>query len=89
MAYECLASSFESGTLTQSALYNIFEDAVLPKCPGATKLKQIISEMGAIATLMSGSGPSVYGVFNDEISASAVAEKLKNDGYNAHYACSV
>ena len=89
MAYESLMSSFESGTLTQSALYNIFEDAVLPNCPRAAKLKHLMSEMGAIATLMSGSGPSVYGVFSDEISASAAAEKLKKDGCNAHYACSV
>ncbi len=54
-------------------LYNIFEDAVLPTCPGAAKNREALQALGARAVLMSGSGPTVFGVFDSEEEAVAAA----------------
>ena len=34
---------------------------------------------GALGTLMSGSGPTVYGLFDDRIKAQMAAETIKNE----------
>lgn len=63
-----------------SALYNIFEDAVTPEHESVSKIKRTMLSGGALASLMSGSGPSVFGIFEDEEKAKQVCEKLKSDG---------
>ena len=70
-------------------LYNIFEDAVLPGCPNATRIKEKMYELGASHALMSGSGPSVFGVFPDIESAKAAADVLRSLGFSAFFAESV
>ena len=87
--YEALISDLKNGKLSEKSLFNVFEPAVLPICPGAEKIKAKLKELGAEAALMSGSGPSVFGVFSDEASARQVAENLRNTGINAHYAHSI
>ena len=44
-------------------VHNIFESAILPERPVAASIKQTMLERGALAAMMSGSGPSVFGVF--------------------------
>ena len=46
-------------------------------------------ELGATHSLMSGSGPSVYGIFTDEASANAARDYFVNQGIRAYYALSV
>lgn len=46
-----------------ASLYNSFEKIILPLCPDALRAERILSDMGADAVLMSGSGPSVFGIF--------------------------
>jgi 4-diphosphocytidyl-2-C-methyl-D-erythritol kinase len=87
--YIRLLSDMKLGTLSEEGLFNAFEPAVLPICPNAEKIKATLKELGAIATLMSGSGPSVFGAFADEISARLAEEKLRQSGVNAHYAYSI
>ena len=87
--YARLLSDMKCGTLTQEALFNVFEPAVLPICPNAEKIKLMLKEEGAIATLMSGSGPSVFGVFSNEEAARLAQKKLRDAGVNAHYAYSI
>lgn len=70
-------------------LYNIFEKAVLPLCPIAKGLKDRLIELGATAALMSGSGPSVYGIFADEDAARGAEKILNDEGAIAFYARSV
>ena len=56
-------------------LYNVFESAVLPVHAEAAALRRRLTELGADVTLLSGSGPSVFGVFrtlDDARRASAV-----------------
>ncbi len=43
--------------------FNIFESAVLPRHTVASAIKETMLEAGAITAMMSGSGPSVFGIF--------------------------
>ncbi len=87
--YSRLLLDMKRGALSQDSLFNVFEPAVLPICPNAEKIKSQLEELGATATLMSGSGPSVFGVFTDESSARLAEKKLRDSGINAHYAYSI
>lgn len=49
-----------------SGLYNKFESVICPALPEIEKIKSIFMENGALGALMSGSGPSVFGIFDDE-----------------------
>ncbi len=87
--YDALAASLSDGASELPELYNIFENVILPICPKAEQIKAKLSSMGATHTLMSGSGPSVFGIFGTESAARAAAEALLRDGFRAHYAHSV
>ena len=84
-----MLTAIQSGRLPESGLFNIFEDAVFPICPGAMEIKKRMLELGAIYSLMSGSGPSVYGVFESPKSALAAERELVSLGFSAFYAESV
>ncbi len=70
----------------ETPLYNIFED-VAPD--GVRRLKKRLTELSATSVLMSGSGPSVFGIFENEKEAKSAAEILNNEGYTAHFAKSI
>ena len=73
----------DKNTLCQN-LYNIFESAVLPECPGAVALKEKMFALGAEAVMMSGSGPSVFGIFPNRDLAQKAAEELGERAYAVH-----
>ncbi len=64
-------------------LFNIFEEPILAQHPVAAKIKMIMLDMEAKAAMMSGSGPSVYGVFESVAHAEKVMEIIQNNGYFA------
>lgn len=68
--------------------FNIFESAVLPRHSMASKLKTLMKENGAFLSMMSGSGPSVFGLFESEGIAEACAEKIHSLGAAA-YICNI
>ncbi len=68
---------------TCADFYNIFEEIVPSVQPYVNRIKQIMTEGGAVRAMMSGSGPSVFGVFADVEAAMAVTEKLKQMGADA------
>lgn len=78
-----------SGISRPTSLFNVFEEAILPGCPGAASLKARLLECGATLSLMSGSGPAVFGIFDTEESAQRAAEMLKNSGIRAYFAKTV
>ena len=88
-ALPVLLSSLERGALTRDGLFNVFERSVLNACPGARMLKSRLIELGASASLMSGSGPSVFGVFSSLEDAERARAALEADGITAFTACSV
>jgi 4-diphosphocytidyl-2-C-methyl-D-erythritol kinase len=60
-----LKSALWQGNLTAlcGSVFNLFESAVLPERPVAKGIKETLLAEGAITAMMSGSGPSVFGVF--------------------------
>jgi 4-diphosphocytidyl-2-C-methyl-D-erythritol kinase len=69
--------------------YNIFEDVVENARPDVTKVKNIMMQSGAIRAMMSGSGTSVFGVFECEEDARAAVSALNKVGADTHlcYPC--
>ena len=70
-------------------IYNLFEEVVEPLRPHVTELKQIMMDCGATIAVMSGSGTSVFGIFQNEDLANAAASRLLALGADAHvcYPC--
>lgn len=58
-----------------SKMENVFEQFI--EVPNRVDMKEIMRNKGAIGTCMSGSGPTVFGIFNDKESAEKSAEELK------------
>ena len=62
-----------------AGMYNIFEEAVLPTHTTAPRLLEQMRRSGATAAMMSGSGPSVFGLFDTEEAARGAAEKIRSE----------
>ena len=58
-------------------VFNSFEISVFPKHPLVEKLKQDLVRLGATSVLMSGSGASVFGVFETKKQAESALESVK------------
>lgn len=59
-------------------LYNKFE-AVTPEETGAASLREQMLSLGAVGARMSGSGPSVFGIFRTVAEAKHAADALENE----------
>jgi 4-diphosphocytidyl-2-C-methyl-D-erythritol kinase len=83
---ERVLSALQSGDVAQlaSTMYNIFESAVLPVHDVAGEIKQCMLSGGAIGAMMSGSGPSIVGIFDSEDKARAVRDTIAAKGIVAH-----
>jgi 4-diphosphocytidyl-2-C-methyl-D-erythritol kinase len=82
---DAMLSALGRGTSAVApALYNIFEDAVLPTCPIAAANRRALLTHGAAAAMMSGSGPTVFGLFTDEGDARCAAAALGNAAVATH-----
>ena len=64
-------------------MYNVFESVVLPVHDVARELKQDMLDGGAIGAMMSGSGPSVVGVFTSEQDAMTMRDCIAAKGIAA------
>ena len=67
--YNCLTSSAltdKKPFLTWSWFYNNLEDAVFPSFPELARIKENLLISGACTALMSGSGSTIFGLFNTE-----------------------
>jgi 4-diphosphocytidyl-2-C-methyl-D-erythritol kinase len=65
--------------LISSALHNDFEIWTLKKYPAIKKIKEMMVKKGALGSLMSGKGSSVYGIFNDLKKAKITEQALKKE----------
>lgn len=63
-----LVLAIENGDLSKisSLLFNKFESVIIPNNKNVQKIKDTLFENGALGSLMSGSGPSVFGIFENE-----------------------
>ncbi len=66
--------------------YNSFESVILPLRPYAAHAKQVLIEEGAAGALMSGSGPSVFGIFFDWDDAERAYRRLQAEDYQVFIA---
>ena len=69
--------------LIAKAMYNIFEEPILALRPIAKDICETMKKGGALGAMMSGSGPSVFGIFEDKGSAEQTAQTIRQKGYFA------
>ena len=61
-------------------LGNVLETVTIPEHPVIADIKQQMMQSGAVNALMSGSGPTVFGIFDDEDKAKKAFEDMKASG---------
>lgn len=59
---------------------NLLETVTIPAYPIIAQIKEHMMEHGAVGAMMSGSGPTVFGLFEDENTAKAAYEAMKESG---------
>ncbi len=64
-----------------SSMANILETVTIPEHPEIADIKKTMLEQGALGSLMSGSGPTVFGIFDDLEKAKAAKEKCRKLPY--------
>ncbi len=81
-----LLLGLETGSLTEvcGAVYNLFEPVVSACQSDVQALRGILLENGALVARMSGSGPSVFGIFGERESAECACRRLIEAGAVAH-----
>lgn len=82
-----LCSALESGDPDGvcAHVFNLFETVILPERPVARGIKETLLSAGAVTALMSGSGPSVFGVFlKGDGGAQRAKEALEAQGIAAY-----
>ncbi len=81
--YECSINKSEKDLRGESAFldklyFNHFEKTVFKKHPQIEKLKIWMSKQGAVKSLMSGSGASVFGLFKDKADAESAYDAVSS-----------
>ena len=59
---------------------NVLETVTIPAHPIITTIKEKMMELGAANSMMSGSGPTVFGIFTDELTAQNAYVQMKDAG---------
>ena len=69
-------------TLHTTPLYKIIkeETVTIPEYPIVQEIKDFMMEQGAVNAMMSGSGPTVFGLYTNQIQAEKACEKLRDAG---------
>lgn len=60
---------------------NDFENAVFEHYPQLSEIKNLLYKNGAVYASMSGSGSSIFGIFNDKESAESIRNKINYKSY--------
>lgn len=63
-----------------SGMGNILETVTIPKYPVIDEIKSVMMENGALNAMMSGSGPTVFGLFQGEKDVRRAYDALKQSG---------
>lgn len=76
-------AAIESGNIAKlcSNLNNILEPVARGLCPEIEDIEAKLTKLGALGTCMSGSGPTVFGLFTDGNAAIEASEYFENHGY--------
>ena len=79
---EAMAQSIKDGDLKKMAslIYNVMEDVTVVEYPIISEIKQVMLDNGALNSIMSGSGPTVFGLFDDKEKAQQCVKTLEEKG---------
>ena len=56
---------------------NVLEKVTIEEYPVIDEIKQVMKENGALNAMMSGSGPTVFGIYADRAKARAAAARIR------------
>lgn len=59
---------------------NVLQDVTIPAYPEVERIKEQMKTLGAVNAMMSGSGPTVFGIFDNEEKAQEACQKLWESG---------
>jgi len=78
-----MLTALEDGNLTSLTNYmdNILQTVTTRNYPIVNRIKDKMIEMGALTSIMSGSGPTVFGIFNDSEASRKAYQYFKNGNY--------
>lgn len=81
-----MISSIKDGDLKGIAdkLGNVLETVTIPEYPVIEEIKNYMKEQGALNAMMSGSGPTVFGIFEDEEKAAYAKQELLDSKLAGH-----
>ena len=75
-----LAARLEDGTFAEGVrmglMGNVLERVTMEMIPGIRKISELMKKHGAIGAMMSGSGPAVFGIYEDPVLCSKAKEML-------------
>ena len=63
-----------------SRMENVFEPGIIRQYPVIGNIKNLMEEKGALKAVMSGSGPTVFGIFDNRDKMAAAARSLRKSG---------
>lgn len=77
-----LIEALEQGSLTDvaSRMGNVLEDVTIPMHPVIEEIKQTMKDCGALNAMMSGSGPTVFGLFENKMAARNAQNRIREKG---------
>lgn len=73
--------AIKAGDLREVArsMENVLETVTLPEYPVVAKIRDRMLEAGALNAMMSGSGPTVFGLFDNMLTARRAYDRLRDD----------
>lgn len=82
----CLENALKNQDVSKiaRAMYNIFEEPVLSERPVAAEIRSLFLSCGALGAMMSGSGPSVFAIFESEEEANIAVRALEEKGFQGY-----
>ena len=77
-----LLAGLEKGDLHEFAEHmgNVLEDVTIPMHPVIDEIKREMTDAGALNAMMSGSGPTVFGLFENKMEARKAQERIRTKG---------
>ncbi len=67
----------KDGSQIGQLLHNDLEKVVLPTTPQVSQLRQVFEQSGALGTMMSGSGPTVFALCESEAHAQEIQQRVR------------
>src|SRR3989304_5631665 len=75
----CCGGRLEDPQILHGILINDLEDVTIRKHPEIKEVKKVLIDFGAVGALMSGSGPTVFGIFMSEDKARKAFGQIKQN----------